>query len=146
MECLCFDLPLLLKAVNDILVTPPNLMRQTLQNQYVCYQCPCQIRHLPYLNCAVFSARLQPQYPKCLGNDHPLLAVVWRRNTLEELQTLQRGSTPGGFVGHHAADGAEKNFGRSAVVEGAGLLRVNDMALVEEVVVAELRGARYRLG
>ena len=48
-------------------------------------------------------------------------------------------------MGHHAADGAEKNFGRSAVVKGAGLLGVNNVALVEEVVVAELHGARCRL-
>lgn len=104
-----------------------------------------QIRHLPYLDGAVFPARLQPQYPEGLRNDHPLLAIVGRRNTLEELQTLEGGGAPGSFVGHHATDGAEKNFGRSAVVEGTRPLGVDNVALVEKVVVAKLRSARCRL-
>lgn len=106
---------------------------------------PYRNYHLSYLDGAVFPARLQPQYPEGLRNDHPLFAIVGRRNTLKELQTLERSSTPGSFVGHHATDGAEKNFGRSAVVEGTRLLGVDNVALVEEVVVAELRSARWRL-
>lgn len=142
MECLCFDLPLLLEAVNDIFVTPSNLMRQTLQNHSVIHPPPCQTHHLPYLDSTVFPPGLQPQYPEGLRDDHPLLTVVWRRNALKKLQTLERGSTPGSFVGYHATDGAEKDFGRSPVVERAGLLGVDNVALVEEVVVAELRGSR----
>lgn len=104
---------------------------------------PCQIHPLPYLDGAVFPARFQPQYPEGLGDDHPLLAVVWWRDTLEEFQTLERGSSPRSFVGYHATNGAEKNFRWSAVVEGAGLLGIDNVALVKEVVVAKLHGARY---
>ena len=43
MECLCLDLPLLFEAINDILVAPPNLMRQTLHNQPVVNTPPCPI-------------------------------------------------------------------------------------------------------
>lgn len=45
-------------------------------------------------------------------------------------------------MGYHAADGTEKNFGRGAVVEGTGLLGVDNVALVEEIVVAELPRTR----
>ena len=112
--------------------------------QSICYQCAARIQSIvsPYLDGAIFPAGFQSQHPEGLGNDHPLLAVVGWRNTLKELQPLERGGTPGGFVGYHAANGTEKNFRRSAVVEGTRLLRVNNVALVKEVVVAELRRAR----
>lgn len=145
MECQCFDLPLLLKAVDDILVAPSNLMRQTLQTNLASTRCSCQPHHLPYLDGAVFPTRLQPQYPEGLGNHHSLLAVVWWGHTLEELQTLERGSTPRSFVGYHSADGAKEDFGGSAMVERAGLLGIDNVALVEKVVVAELHGAKRRL-
>jgi hypothetical protein len=41
-------------------------------------------------------------------------------------------------VRSHAADGAVEDLGRSAVVERAGLFRVDDVTFVEEVVVPEL--------
>lgn len=40
---------------------------------------------------------------------------------------------------YHTPDSLVKDTGRSSVVERTGLLGVNDMPLVEEVVVAELR-------
>ena len=42
----------------------------------------------------------------------------------------------------HATDGSEEDFGRSSVMEGARLFRVNDMAFVKEVVVSELKSQR----
>lgn len=43
----------------------------------------------------------------------------------------------------HTADGTEQNFGRSTVMEWARFLGVDDMALVEEVVVAQLNMSMY---
>jgi len=45
-------------------------------------------------------------------------------------------------VGGHATDCAEEDFRRSAVMERARLFRINDMAFVEEIVVAELQSER----
>ena len=39
----------------------------------------------------------------------------------------------------HATDGSEEDFGRRSVMEGARLFGVDDMTLVEEVVVPELK-------
>ncbi len=46
-------------------------------------------------------------------------------------------------MGNHSANGLEENFRWRTVMEGTRLLRVDDMAFVEEVMVAELlKGAR----
>lgn len=90
------------------------------------------------LDGAVLPARFQPQYPQSLRHNHPLLTVVGWWNTLKELQTLKGSGTPRSLVRGHTADGTVQNFGRSAVVEGARLLGIHDMALVKEVVVAQL--------
>ena len=42
-------------------------------------------------------------------------------------------------MGDHTTDGPVENLGRSAVVEGAGLFGIHDMALVEEIVVPQLK-------
>jgi hypothetical protein len=118
-ESLGFDLTLLLQTINNILVTPANLVRKALDS-------------------AVLAARLQAKDTKSFRDNHALLAVVWRRNTLKELETLKGCGTTGCLVGDHAADGTEEDLGRGTVMEGAGLFRVHNMAFVEEVVVAEL--------
>lgn len=41
-------------------------------------------------------------------------------------------------MGDHTADGAVEDARRSAVVEGTRLLRVDQVTLVQELVVAEL--------
>ena len=41
-------------------------------------------------------------------------------------------------MGDHATDGPVEDLGRSAVVEGARLFGVHNVALVEEVVVPQL--------
>jgi hypothetical protein len=91
-----------------------------------------------YLDCAVLAARLQAENAESFWDNHALLAVVGRRDTLEDLETLKSSSATGSLVGSHAADGTVEDLGRSAVMEGAGLFRVDDMAFVEEVVVAQL--------
>lgn len=40
---------------------------------------------------------------------------------------------------NHAANGPVKDFGRSTMMEGARLFRVDDMSLVQEVEVAQLK-------
>lgn len=118
-EGLGLNLPLLLQAVDNILVAPANLVRQSLDR-------------------AELPAGLQSQDTECLGHDHALLAIVWWGDALVELETLEGGCAAGGLVGRHTTDGAEEDFGRGAVMEGARLFRVDDMALVEEVVVPQL--------
>lgn len=112
------ELPLLFETIHNILVSPANLVRQALQN--------CQINdetrsciQLSYLYCAVLPARLQPQYPQSLWNDHPLFPVVWWRNAFIQLKAFQSSSAPRGFVGNHATNGTVKNLRRCSMVEGA---------------------------
>lgn len=113
-ESLRFDFPLRLKSINHILVAPAVLVAQALDG-------------------APFAARLQPQDPKCLRNDHLLLAVKWWGHALVKLEALKSSSTASGFVGDHSADGFVKNAGRSTVMEGTALLRVDQMAFVHVV-------------
>jgi len=98
MEGLGLDLPLLLQTIHHILVTPANLMRQTL-------------------HCAVLPARLQSQYSKRLRNDHSLLSVIRRGNTLKEFEAFKGCRAASSLVGDHAADGPVENLRRSAVME-----------------------------
>lgn len=69
-------------------------------------------------NGAVLATGLQAQNAQSLGNNHLLLGVVGRGNTLKDLEALEGGSTAGGLVGHHAADGLVEDAGRGAEVEG----------------------------
>lgn len=69
-------------------------------------------------NSAVLAAGLQTQDTQSLGNDHLLLLVVWGRDTLEDLKSLQGGGTAGSLVRDHAADGLVEDAGWGAEVEG----------------------------
>jgi hypothetical protein len=91
-----------------------------------------------HLDRAVLAARLQAENAESFRHDHALLAVVWWGDTLEELETLKSRRAARSLVRSHAADGAVEDLGRSAVVEWAGLFRVDDVTFVEEVVVPEL--------
>ena len=136
MEGLRLDLPLLLEAVDDILVTPADLVGEALISRLILREM-CR-KTETHLDRAELASWLQPQHPQRLRNHHLLLAVVRRGHALEELQALEGGGAAGGLVGDHAADGAVEDLGRRAEVEGAGLFGVHNVALVEEVVVAEL--------
>lgn len=85
--------------LNNILVLPANLVAQTA-------------------NSAVLAAGLQAQDTQSLGNNHLLLLVVWRRDTLENLKALKSSGTTGSLVGNHATDSLVEDAGRSAEVEG----------------------------
>ena len=83
----------------DILVLPANLVAQTA-------------------NSAILAADLQPQDPQSLGNHHPLLLIVRRRDTLEDLETLESRSAAGGFMGDHATHSLVEDPRGCAEVEG----------------------------
>ncbi len=104
MECLGLDFPLLLQTVYDVLVTPADFVRQTLLQLDEHTESQAIAEH-KYLDRAVLATRLQPQHPQGLRDNHPLLAVIWRRNTLVELQALQGSGTPGALVRSHSSDG-----------------------------------------
>jgi len=100
MEGLRSDLPLLLKAVNNILVAPANFMREAL-------------------HCTVLPPWLQSEDPQGLWHYHSLLPIIWRGDSLEKFQAFKGGRTARALVGHHAPDGTVQDFGRSAVMERA---------------------------
>ena len=59
---------------------------------------------------AVFASRLQPQDTKGSRHNHPLLTVVWWRDTFKEFKAVEGGSTTGGLVGDHTTDSFEENL------------------------------------
>ena len=91
-----------------------------------------------YLHGAVLATRLQSEDTQSLRDNHPLLLIVRRGNTLKELETLQSSSTASSLVGDHTADGPVENLRRCAVVEGTRLFGVDNVAFMKEVVVAKL--------
>lgn len=91
-----------------------------------------------HLDCAVLAARLQSQDSQSLRDNHSLLAVVRGGNTLVEFEALESCRTACSLVRDHAADGPVEDLRGRAVVEGARLLRVHNVALVKEVVVPQL--------
>ena len=80
---------------------------------------------------AVLAAGLEAEDTEGLGNDHALLVVVRRRNTIEGLQALQSGGTTGSLVRDHTTDGAPEHLGGSAVVPGT-YVQVSDRAKYKE--------------
>lgn len=72
-------------------------------------------------NGAVLAAGLQPQDPQGLRDNHPLLGVVWGRNTLKDLEAGQGSLTTGSLVGDHTADSLVEDAGRGAEVEWAAV-------------------------
>ena len=138
-EGLSLNLPLLLQTVDNVLVAPTNLVGQTLRSRGVRYWYHAkETRYATYLHRAVLATRLQPQHPESLRDNHTLLPVVGRRNALKQLEALKSCRAASSLVGDHTADGPVENLGRCAVVEGAGLFRVDDVAFVKEVVVPQL--------
>lgn len=91
---------------------------------------------MPHLDGAVFPAWLEPQHPQRLGNYHPLLAIVRRWDTFEELESFQGSSSSGGLVRDHAAYRPIENLGRCSVVEGARFFGIYNVAFMEEIMVA----------
>lgn len=124
MVSLLLDLALGLELVDGLHVVPADLVRDTLDG-------------------GELAAGLKAEDTESGGDDHELLAVVRRGDTLVDLQSLEGGGTTSGLVGKHAADGLVEDARGSTVVEGTGFLGVNQVALVEVGVVFQLwaRGA-----
>ena len=137
MEGLSLNLPLLLQTIHNILVAPANLVRKTLHADIVGSH-STDLYPTTYLDSAVLPSWLQSENPEGLRHDHALLPVVWGRNALEELQAFNGSSTACCLVRNHSADSFEEDLRGCAEVERARFLWVDNMALVEEVVVAEL--------
>lgn len=114
------DLSPLLESGNDVLVLPADLVAQTADG-------------------AVLATGAEAEDTEGLGNDDALLLVVGGRNTLEDLEALQSGSTTGSLVGHHTADGLVEDAGGSAEVEGTTAGGVETSHLAKVGVVLELR-------
>ena len=138
MEGLRLDFPLLLQMIHNVLVAPTDFMRQALLRRRKINGDAASDETMTHLHCAVFTTRLQPQDPQCLRHDHPLLPVIWRRDTLKKLQAFKSRRATSGLVWYHAADGPEENLGRRAVMERTRFFGVNNVALVQKVVVAQL--------
>lgn len=119
MVSLLLDLALGLELVDSLHVVPANLVRDTLDG-------------------GELAAGLKTEDTQSRRDDHELLAVVRRRDTLVDLQSLQSGGTTSGLVGNHAADGLVEDARRGTVVEGTSLLGVNQVALVQVGVVLQL--------
>lgn len=94
---------------NNVLVLPADLVAETA-------------------NGAVLATGLESEDSESLGNDHLLLLVVGRGNTIEDLKALQSGGTTGGLVGDHATDGLVEDSGGGTEVEGTYIV-VNGHAL-----------------
>lgn len=109
----------LLESGNNVLVLPADLVAETA-------------------NGAVLAAGLESEDTEGLGNDHLLLLVIGRGNTLEDLEALKGSGTAGGLVGNHATDGLVEDAGGSAEVEGATAGRVVPGHLAKVGMVLEL--------
>lgn len=109
-----------LQSANNVLVLPANLVAQTA-------------------NGAVLAAGLESENTESLGDDHLLLLVVGRGNTLKDLEALESGGTTGSLVRDHATDGLVEDSGRSTEVERTSTGGVVSGDLSEVGVVLELR-------
>lgn len=110
----------LLQSSNNVLVLPADLVAETA-------------------NGAVLATGLESEDSESLGNDHLLLLVVGRGNTLEDLKALQSGGTTGSLVGDHATDGLVEDSGGGTEVEGTSAGGVVSGHLSKVGVVLELR-------
>lgn len=93
------DLSLLLEVGDNVLVLPAKLVRHSSDS-------------------AVLSAGLESQNSKGLGNDHSLLLVVRRGNTLEDLKSLQSSLASGSLVGDHTSNGLVEDSRGGSEMEG----------------------------
>ena len=65
------------------------------------------------------SASLQSENLESRWDDHLLLLVIWRRNSLECLETLESLLSSLSFVRSHAPDGSPEDLGWSSEVESS---------------------------
>merc|ERR1719295_1117523 len=117
-ESLALHLPLSLKSSNNVLVLPANLMSE-----------PAQRTEPPSV--------LQPQNLQGRWDDHELLFVIGRGNSLKGLEPLEGILSALSLVGGHATHGAPEDLGGSPEVEGP-TGRLDVAALLQEVEVLQL--------
>jgi hypothetical protein len=84
---------------------------------------------------AVLAAGLEAKDTESLGDDHALLVVVGRGDTLEGLEAVHGGVTTLGLVRDHATDGAPEHLGRRTVVPWTTARRVETGLFAEESLV-----------
>lgn len=111
------DLPLLLECLDNVLVLPSDLGRDAADG-------------------GVLATRTEAQNAESGRNDHTLDTVVRRRDTLKELEAVERCGTARGLVRQHAAQRLVKETGRRAEMEGA-TNGVDNAALAEVSVVLD---------
>lgn len=86
----------------------------------------------------VLPSWLQSQHPQGFWHNHLLLPVVWRGDTLKQLEAVQGSGTTCALVGGHTTDSTEEDLRGGTVMERSRFFRVHNMAFVEEVVIAKL--------
>ena len=86
---------------------------------------------------AVLPATLQSEDLQSRWDDHLLLLVIGRRNSLESLETLQSILSSLGLVRNHSSDGSPEDLGGSPEVEGA-TAGLHVATLLEEVEILQL--------
>ena len=86
---------------------------------------------------AVLPAALQPEDLQSRWDDHLLLLVIGRRNSLECLESLQSILASLGLVRNHSSDSSPEDLGGGPEVEGttAGL---HVATLLQEVEILQL--------
>lgn len=114
------DLPLGLELVDGSHVVPANLVRDPLDG-------------------GVLAAGLESENAEGGRDDHLLLTVKGRGDTLVQLQSLKSSGTTGSLVGDHSADSLVEDARRSTLVEGTSLAGLDQVPLVQVGVVAQLR-------
>ena len=107
---LSLDLPLLLEPVDNVLVTPSDLVRDSLEG-------------------AVLSSGLESEDSESGGDDDSLDLVLGGRDTLVQLQSLESGGSSRALVGDHSSDGLVQDPRGGSEVEGTGSGRVDDVSL-----------------
>lgn len=107
---LTLDLSLLLESVDDILVTPSDLVRDSLQG-------------------AVFSSRLESQDSESGRDNDSLDLVLCWWDTLEEFKSFQGGGTSGSLVGNHSSDGLVQDPRGGSEVEWTSSGGVDNVSL-----------------
>lgn len=113
--------------VNDVAVLPAELTAETADG-------------------AVLAAGLEAEDTEGLGDDHALLVVVGRGDTLEGLQAVHGSVTTLGLVRDHATDGAPEHLGRRTVVPWTTARGVETGLLAEEGLVLHCVRSRVSIG
>ena len=84
-----------------------------------------------------FTARLEPEDLEGSGHNHPLLLIIWGRNTFISDQPLHGGLSALGLVGNHSSDCAPKDLSGGTEMEGS-TQRLNVAPQTQKLQVLQL--------